>query len=74
MIVGVKQQPKLKTRDVEINIGNIGNYYGGLRVKQGGDKKYYWGIADWDTTRWHEIPKPLFTSLVRYEKSRKKSK
>jgi len=48
-------------------IGTIGNYYGGLRVKQEADGKCYWGIGDWDgTVNWEEIPKTLYQALVRF--------
>lgn len=47
-------------------IGNIGNYYGGLVVKEENDK-YYWGIEDWDGTYWDEIPKYLYDALLNYQ-------
>ena len=49
-------------------IGTIGNYYGGLSIKEE-DDKYYWGIEDWDGTYWVEIPKYLYDTLVQYQKS-----
>ncbi len=47
-------------------IGTIGNYYGGLRVKQEADGKCYWGIESWDGVTWEEIPKTLYQALVRF--------
>ena len=46
-------------------IGNIGNYYGGLVVKKEGDL-FYWGIENWDGTSWDEIPKSLYDELIKY--------
>ena len=34
---------------------DIGNYYGGLEVKEE-DGKYLWGIENWDGTEFEEIP------------------
>lgn len=45
-------------------IGNIGNYYGGLEVKEE-DGKYYWGIENYDGTYWEEISKFTYTVLLR---------
>ena len=47
-------------------IGNIGNYYGGLSIKQEGDK-FFWSIENWDGEGWDEIPKHLFDALNKYE-------
>lgn len=49
-----------------INIGNIGNYYGGLAVKES-DGKYFWGIMDYDDEyNWEEIPETLYIELVKF--------
>lgn len=50
-----------------MNIGTIGNYYGGLAVKEENDK-YYWGIEDWDGTYFEEIPEYLYDALLQYQK------
>ncbi|MFJ1573019.1 hypothetical protein ACIOAU_15770 [Pseudomonas sp. NPDC088322] len=47
------------------NIGDIGNAYGGLAVKQEGGK-FFWSIENWDGYEWQEIPKSLFDELVRF--------
>lgn len=51
-----------------MEIGNIGNYYGGLEVKEE-NGKYYWGIGDWDGICWDEIPVWLYNTLVNYKQS-----
>jgi hypothetical protein len=43
----------------------IGNFYGGLEVKEE-DGKYYWGIENWDGTEFEEIPKYLYDALIKY--------
>ena len=53
-------------------IGDIGNYYGCLNVKEE-DGKYFWSITNYDGDNWDEIPKSLYTKLVSYEKSRTKT-
>ena len=59
---------KTNTNDMAkiIEIGNIGNYYGGLQVKSM-NKKYYWGIENYNGTDFEEIPKHLFDTLVKFE-------
>lgn len=52
------------------NIGNIGNYYGGLCVKEEGGK-FFWSIEDYDGYRWGEIPKYLYDALLKFEAERK---
>lgn len=54
-----------------IEIGDIGNYYGGLTVRQDGGK-CYWSIEDWDGHRWEEIPPYLYESLIKFEQERAK--
>ena len=54
-------------------IGNIGNYYGCLEIKED-DGKFFWGIENWNGTNWEEIPESLFMALKEYEKTRDKSK
>lgn len=56
------------------SIGTIGNYYGNLEVAQK-DGLFYWGIDNWNGTRWEEIPQVLYDQLVAYEDERiKKSR
>ena len=49
----------------------IGNYYGGLEVKEE-DRKFFWGIENWDGTSYEEIPKYLYDALIKYSKSQSK--
>jgi hypothetical protein len=52
-----------------IEVGSIGNYYGGLAVKQE-DGKYFWSIENWDGYNWEEISEKLFTLLLEEEASK----
>jgi hypothetical protein len=54
---------------METSIGTIGNYYGGLSVKKEGEK-YFWGIENYDGTKWEEIPKKMYDRLIYFEKQR----
>lgn len=54
---------------MELSIGEIAGYYGGLLVKEEGGK-YYWGIDDLDPTEWEEIPKSLYDELIKFEEGR----
>lgn len=49
-----------------MQIGDIGNYYGGLSVKEL-DSKFYWSIENYDGAYWEEIPKYLYDALVKFE-------
>lgn len=61
---------KKKIEDEPRYIGNLGNYYGSLKViTENG--KYYWSIEDYDGEHWQEIPKELFDALNAYEDSYK---
>ena len=51
-----------KTRE----IGNIGNYYGGLEVKEN-DGEYSWGIENWDGIHYDRIPEYLYNALMKYQ-------
>lgn len=51
------------------DIGKIGNYYGGLRIKRE-DGRCYWSIENWDGENWYEIPQYLFDALLRHEEER----
>jgi len=46
-------------------VGECGNYYGGLYVKESGGK-FYWGIEDYDGIEFSEIPEGLFIALNDY--------
>lgn len=48
------------------SIGQIGNYYGDLQVKEE-DGKYYWSIENWCGHSWEEITKKLYDTLVEWE-------
>jgi len=53
---------------MNIQIGTISNYYGGLYIKE--EKGlFYWGIEDWCGIQYQEIPKTLYNALLEYEKS-----
>ena len=43
-------------------VGQIENYYGGLMMKET-DGKYFWGIEDWNGTKWEMIPFSMYTCL-----------
>lgn len=62
----IAQLLKSITKEIELNIGSIRNYYGGLVIKEE-DGKYYWGIEDWDGVHYEEIPKYLYDALVQYQ-------
>ena len=53
-----------------ILIKGIGNFYGGLTIKEE-EGKYYWIIEDhstnfFDISEWDEIPKTLYDELIKY--------
>lgn len=50
-------------------IGDIGNYYGGLSVKEC-DGRFFWSIENYSGHNWEEIPKPLYDALVEFEAER----
>ena len=52
-------------------IGDIGNYYGCLTVKENGGK-FFWSIENYDGHYWEEIPQALYRSLIRFNKKTKK--
>ena len=47
-------------------IGGIGNYYGGLNVKEE-DGRYFWSIENYDGHNWEEIPESIYAELLAYE-------
>lgn len=51
-------------------IGNIGNYYGGLSIKTE-NGKFYWIIENYDTdmediSDWSEISEDLYNELLKH--------
>jgi len=54
----------------EFCVGNITNYYGGLRVKVD-DGKAYWSIDDVLDNQWQQIPDYLYVALARFAKNSK---
>jgi hypothetical protein len=44
----------------------MGNSYATLSTKEEEDK-FFWGIKDWDTMYWEEIPEYLFNALMRFQ-------
>ena len=46
--------------------GKIGNYYGGLEVKEE-DGKFYWAITNYDGHDWEEIPAYLYAEIINFE-------
>lgn len=57
--------------EIKMGIGSIGNYYGGLSVKEE-DGKYFWSIKNYDGDYWEEIPKSLYDELTKFEMERAK--
>lgn len=57
-----------------MEIGDIGNYYGGLHVEKTSDNKYIWGIEDYCDTTYEEIPKYLYDALTKFQNSKNKEK
>ena len=50
------------TRD----IGEIGNCYGGLSVKEEGGK-FFWSIGDWSGEHYMPIPESLYRELMKHQ-------
>lgn len=50
-----------ETRDV----GEIGNYYGGLSIKED-DGKFYWSIENYCGDNWYEIPESLYLEILKH--------
>lgn len=54
-----------------IGIGNIGNYYGGLLVKEESGK-FFWAIMDYTVKcKWEQIPASLYKELMAFENQQK---
>jgi len=49
----------------EFEMKDVGNYYGGLIVKEV-DGKYFWAIENYDGDYFEEIPKALFDELLKH--------
>ena len=49
-----------------IEIGCIGNYYGGLHVRKVGSKRE-WAIENWDGFLWLEISESLYEALITHD-------
>jgi hypothetical protein len=56
---------------MEIDIGTIENYYGGLAVRENAGR-YEWSIENWNGHSWKEIPKTLYDALIQFEDERVK--
>lgn len=53
------------------SVGTIGNYYGGLEIKEE-DGKFFWSIENWNGHGWDEIPESLYLALMKYEDERER--
>ena len=51
-----------------VDVGRISNYYGGLNIKQDGDK-FYWSIENYDGDEWKEISKSLYNELLHHDRA-----
>lgn len=47
-------------------IGDIGNYYGSLNIKEE-DGAYFWSIENYDGHHWQEITESLYLALIAFE-------
>lgn len=54
----------------QTDIGEIGNYYGGLEVRTDG-KKFEWSITDYFGDSWEEISENLYNELMKHNESLK---
>ena len=43
-------------------VGNATNYYGGVHIRQHGDR-YFWSVENYSGFDWEEIPHSLFVAL-----------
>lgn len=53
-------------------VGGIGNYYGGLEIKEE-EGKFYWGIEDYEGVYFEEIPESLYLQLYKLKDPRSDS-
>lgn len=51
---------------MERGIGTIGNYYGGLSVKEEAGR-FYWSIENYSGDDWEEIPESLYRELMAFQ-------
>jgi hypothetical protein len=58
----------MKNKDMDI--GDIGNAYGGLMAKAE-NGKFYWKIVGCEGGEWDEIPESLYVELVKFEKNKR---
>ena len=53
--------------DVQVvQVGKIGNYYGGLSVKSK-NGRFFWSIENYDGNDWQEISESLYRELLKFE-------
>ena len=52
----------------EIGVGNIGNYYGGLLIREC-EGKFQWGIENYDGVYWETIPESLYKEILAFKES-----
>lgn len=50
-------------------IGDIGNYYGGLTIKDV-DGEYFWSIENWNGHEWERIPESLYKELLKFQEEK----
>lgn len=55
--------------DKQFEVKEIGNYYGGLTVKEC-DGKFFWGIENWDGHNWSEITESLYKELLNFKEEK----
>lgn len=58
--------------DLQMEIGDVGNYYGGLVVVKHVDGTYSWSITNYDGDHFLKIPACLGEALWSYETERSK--
>lgn len=59
--------------DEGMSVGDIGNTYGGLFIKEVGGL-CFWTIEDYSGKTWSEIPRYIYNDLFRYETNRRNMK
>lgn len=55
-----------KKEESKVQIGNIGNYYGGLGICEE-NCRYYWSIKNCDGEFWEEITESLYLELLKFQ-------
>ncbi|MCP4370549.1 MAG: hypothetical protein GY797_20915 [Deltaproteobacteria bacterium] len=56
-----------------IKVGEIGNYYGGLSIKEV-NGHFFWSIENYNGDDWKEIPRYLYIAIRKYEQERPPNK